>query len=184
MPEAVVFDLSAIDQAMMRIHIRYCLCFPCENSPAARDAVAARLRTAVRYAVAKMPILAGTVSAVGSSPGRQEGQLEIRLTLDQLNTFQPIVKVLSQQEFPHTYESLKALEMPPVCLMGDALTPLPDNPSIDGGGPAFAVQGSFIEGGFLVAIYMHHSVADLQGMTDVIKHMSNANTTPSPSQPT
>jgi hypothetical protein len=183
MLKSVVFHLSALDQAMMRVYIRYCLCFPCENESTARDGVAARLRTAVRNVVARMPILAGSVSTADThaDSSEQAGRLEVRLSLDELNTFQPIVKVLSQEEFPHTYESLAAGRVSPARIMSHALTPLQDNPRGQGSDPAFAVQGSFIEGGFLVAIYVHHSVADFQGMAEVIKHMSNANSA-SPSQ--
>jgi hypothetical protein len=175
MPKQAVFKLSAIDQAMMRIHMRFSLTFPCENSPTARAAVAARLRTSVRHAINKMPMLAGTVSEVKAASGQQQGQLEVRVTHDQLNNFQPEVKVLSQQKFPRIYESLKAANMPPKWLMSEALTPLPDNPSMNGGGPALAVQGNFIDGGFLVSLYLHHSLADFQGMSTLLRHMSNIN---------
>ncbi|KAF4629657.1 hypothetical protein G7Y89_g8489 [Cudoniella acicularis] len=184
MSKPVFFHLSALDQAMMRVYIRYCLCFPCENESPARDGVAARLRTAVRNVVAKMPILAGSVSSADTpadSSSEQAGRLEIRLSLDELNAFQPIVKILGQEEFPYTYESLAAGRVSPARIMSHALTPLQDWPGGQKSNPAFAVQGSFIEGGFLVAIYVHHSVADIQGIAEVIKHMSNANGA-SPSQ--
>ena len=36
----------------------------------------------------------------------------------------------------------------------------------------FAVQANLIEGGVIVALYLHHSVADIHGMASIMRHMS------------
>ncbi|EME49570.1 hypothetical protein DOTSEDRAFT_20007 [Dothistroma septosporum NZE10] len=63
--------------------------------------------------------------------------------------------------------------MPASTFIGDALTPLPDMPDpASGGNAAFAVQDNIIEGGVIVALYLHHLVADIERMASIIRHMS------------
>ncbi|KAF2172918.1 hypothetical protein M409DRAFT_16873 [Zasmidium cellare ATCC 36951] len=105
--------------------------------------------------------------------GEQRGRAEARVTHAQVNDFEPTIKVLSDEEFPHTYEELSKAKMPANVLINEALTPLPDSPSNeDSSAPAFAVQANFIEGGVIVCFYVHHSVADLKGLAEVIRIMS------------
>lgn len=48
------------------------------------------------------------------------------MTLGQVNDFKPTIKVLSVDDFPHTYHKLNATNMPADAFINDALTPLPD----------------------------------------------------------
>lgn len=57
---------------------------------------------------------------------KQQGRVEARVTLAEVNDFQPMIKYLSDDEFPHTYEELSKAKMPADVFIGDALTPLPD----------------------------------------------------------
>ena len=57
-------------------------------------------------------------------------------------------------------------------LINDVLAPVPDLPDRQVS-PVFAVQGNFIHGGLIVAIYLHHSVADLSSFRTIIKYLSS-----------
>lgn len=187
MEDTVLYQLSSIDQSLIRTHIRLALCFPCKPSQA--EVVADRLSRSVRRAVSYMPILAGKVYSVGcesntldswsksnSTAGTypiQRGRVEVRVSLVDAQNFQVKFQYLGA-EFPPTYRSLAAQGMPATALIDEArvLTPLPDMP-LEEGSPVFAVQGNFLEGGGLIAVlYLHHSAVDLQGLITAVRFMS------------
>ncbi|KAK4507011.1 hypothetical protein PRZ48_000745 [Zasmidium cellare] len=195
--DTITYRLSSIDQSLIRAYVRYALCFPNnkgQDDQKFQKEVAENLQKNVKRAITYMPILAGKVYEIDeegeSSSGdggdsselasydeemeeEQRGRVEARVTLAQVKDFEPTIKVLSEDEFPHTYEALSAEKMPANTLINQALTPLPDSPSGDGNGAAaFAVQANFIKGGVIVCFYLHHSVADLKGLAAFIRHMS------------
>lgn len=103
----------------------------------------------------------------------QVGQLEVRVTAEEVDNIAPTFKTLGKDEFPHSYAELSTAGMPPLALIGHAFTPLADVPDERvGGSPVLAVQASFISGGVVVAIYLHHSVVGIAGLASLMRCMS------------
>lgn len=74
----------------------------------------------------------------------QVGQLEVRVTAEEVDNIAPTFKTLGKDEFPHSYAELSTAGMPPLALIGHAFTPLADVPDERvGGSPVLAVQASF-----------------------------------------
>lgn len=170
-PGEHVFRLSSIDQSMIRVYIRYALCFPLDNSES--DAVCTRFNAAVKRVITHLPILAGFLRPATLEEDAERGKLEVAVTRDAVTNFKPTIKHLSVGDYPHTYEDLAKARMPPSTLVCDELTPLPDIPDTLRS-PVFAVQASFISNGLIIAFYLHHSVADGTGLRTIISHFSSA----------
>ncbi|KAK5728907.1 hypothetical protein LTR15_002048 [Elasticomyces elasticus] len=202
MATQLTYHLSSIDQSLVRTYIRYWLCFPVITPPYSEDTTPptvsaqtgpsgngdidtaiSRLHDATERTITALPILAGTIHSV---PGRsfqdQQGRLEVRVSLQDVSEFRATVQFVQPDALLfHSYSSLSDIHMPPEALIGyDVPTPLPDTPSTAAAAncPAFAVQGTIIEGGLLVALYLHHAVADIQGLGKIIEIMSDANGKP------
>lgn len=172
MSEEHVCRLSTIDQSLLRSYIRYALCFPCKAVDF--DVTTRQLALACQRVVTHLPMLAGTVQPVPTADGdgygeEQKGRLEVVVTLDSIQNFHPTGRHLSIEEFPFAYESLAKRGMPSRPFLDERLTPLPDPKNA----PAFAVQANFISGGVFVALYLHHSVADVHGMGQIMRIMSS-----------
>ncbi|KAK4574388.1 hypothetical protein LTR86_002150 [Recurvomyces mirabilis] len=194
MAEDHVFRLSNIDQTLIRTYIRYCLCFPCQLEDA--NIVQEKLSSAAQRALAHLPILAGHVRYVQEDENLQHRlseemferkgaptaitptsprRIEVSVNLDDVKRFHAVVAKVPFSEFEHSYEELAISNMPPDLLVSDSLTPLPDTPEItDRGVPVFAIRANIICGGVLVALYLNHSVADLQSLGDIIKLLSSS----------
>ena len=167
MAEEHIYRLSTIDKSLVRVYIRYCLCFACDNADI--DTIANKLALSTQRTVTQSPILAGTVRPVAGSS--QEGRLEVAVTLQQMNGFQPRIRHLRSKAHIRPYEELSASGMPPLELICDDITPMPDKPDPPGS-PVFAIQASFIRGGVIIALYLHHSVADIHGLGHIMRSMS------------
>ncbi|TKA45479.1 hypothetical protein B0A54_04018 [Friedmanniomyces endolithicus] len=107
----------------------------------------------------------------------QKGRLYAQFSLQDASDFRATVRDIDQNDFRQTYSHLAQSRMPPTHLTNAALTPLPDAPD-DGAtsAPIFAVQANVIKGGLLVALYLHHSIADIHSLAQIIQLMSNPNT--------
>ncbi|KAK5157974.1 hypothetical protein LTS14_003897 [Recurvomyces mirabilis] len=102
-------------------------------------------------------------------------RIEVSVNLDDVQQFQAVVAEVPFSEFKHSYEELAISNMPPGLLVSDSLRLLPDTPDItDSGVPVFAVLANIVRGGVLLALYLHHSVADLQGLADIMRLMSGS----------
>ncbi|KAK1084554.1 hypothetical protein LTR33_002598 [Friedmanniomyces endolithicus] len=179
MAEQHIYYLSSIDQSLIRCYIRYCLCFPCNATEV--DTAVASLHKAVERLVTHLPILAGNIRPVPEPdpglPPAQKGRLQAQVSLQDTSDFRATVRKLDQDESRHTYSHLAQSRMPPAHLTNAALTPLPDAPDNDAkSAPIFAAQANVIEGGLLVALYLHHSVADIHGLAQIIQLLSSSNT--------
>ncbi|KAK0917721.1 hypothetical protein LTR02_000087 [Friedmanniomyces endolithicus] len=177
--ERHIYYLSSIDQSLIRCYIRYCLCFPCNATEV--DTAVASLHKAVERLVTHLPILAGNIRPVPEPdpglPPAQKGRLQAQVSLQDTSDFRATVRKLDQDESRHTYSHLAQSRMPPAHLTNAALTPLPDAPDNDAkSAPIFAAQANVIEGGLLVALYLHHSVADIHGLAQIIQLLSSSNT--------
>lgn len=142
--------------------------------PAQADSADSRRHSLVEYSTRQYPLtVQRRATVVQDASNEQRGRLEVRVTLDEVNAFKPTFKTLGKDEFPHDFATLSQAGMPPNALIGDAFTPLPDKPEdSDGGSPVFAMQANFISGGVIVAIYLHHSVAGVQGLVALLRCMS------------
>ncbi|KAK1820549.1 hypothetical protein LTR12_004997 [Friedmanniomyces endolithicus] len=179
MAEQHIYCLSSIDQSLVRCYIRYCLCFPCTATNV--DTAIASLHHAVERLITHLPILAGTIRPVpdpdsGSIPA-QKGHLHAQVSLQDTSDFRATVRKLDQNEFRHTYSHLAQSRMPPAHLFNAALTPLPDAPDNDAtSAPIFAAQLNVIDGGLLVGLYLHHSIADIHDLGQIIQLLSSSTT--------
>lgn len=178
MAEQHIYPLSSIDQSLIRSYIRYCLCWPCSPGLEINTAIG-RLHVAVERAIAHLPNLAGNVHAIPetglkSSAQARRGRVEVRVSLREVCEFQAEVRYVDYYKLWHNCSSLSRDRMPPARLIVKALTPLPDTPkSLADSAPVFAVQANIINGGLLVALYLHHSVADIHGLGQIIRLMSS-----------
>lgn len=102
---------------------------------------------------------------------QQRGHLEVHVTLQDIENFEPTFKTFNKDEC-YSYSQLSKAGMPPSQFIGPAFTPLPDIPDPNGGARVLAVQGTFIPGGVIVSIYLHHSVCGVQGLTALMRCMS------------
>lgn len=165
-----VYRLSAIDQSLLRAYIRFCLCYPCSKSEA--DAVLAILASSCQRLVTHLPILAGSVKPVSNEGSAQTGRVEVVVALEDVHNFAAKARMFKFEELPLDYRNLSKHGMPPSAFVNDDLTPLPDLPD-PSGSPTFAIQANFITGGVLVALYLHHSVADIHGLGQIMRVMSS-----------
>ncbi|KAI5370049.1 putative transferase [Septoria linicola] len=103
----------------------------------------------------------------------QHGRLKV-VVLPNSQSVKPKITIFASAEFSGTYGDLAARRMPPSILAGHFSTPLSDIPDPAlGSNPVFAVQADFINGGVVVAIFLHHAVADVHGLAQVVHCMSN-----------
>ncbi|EME89059.1 uncharacterized protein MYCFIDRAFT_193070 [Pseudocercospora fijiensis CIRAD86] len=135
--------------------------------------------------------LSGKDTGLGSNAStNQRGRLEIRVELEDVERLRPTLNFLDEdvhrlsflprktrtnygQAFPSTYSDLMKGSMPASAFLNTSLTPVPDMPDpAEGSNPVFAAKANFINGGVLVAIYIHHSVADSHGVATIIRHLS------------
>ena len=165
-----IFCLSSIDQSFVRGYVQYGLCFACKDIDI--GTVMNRLTATVKRTVTHLPILAGTVRPTKFEDGGQQGRVEVEVNLEAVNSFMPVIARPSHDAFGYTYEDLAKARMPPSALVNDSLTPLPDVPDPQGS-PVFAIQANFISSGLIVAIYLHHAVADIMGMRTITSHLSS-----------
>ena len=174
----------------MRTYIRYSLSFPCNTDQTKNiDAACERLKIAVRRTITHLPILAGTVAPEQAAErntlssaaieairaagcAKQQGRLEVKITLKQINDFTAVIKKYVEGTDKDIYSRLNRDGMPPTWLTQDCFTPLPDSPDPQSS-PVFAIQANFISGGLIVVLYLNHSVADLHGVSTIMRLMSS-----------
>ncbi|EME49571.1 hypothetical protein DOTSEDRAFT_20008 [Dothistroma septosporum NZE10] len=128
--DAIAYELSSIDQSMIRTYIRYCLCFPCSDDDGDRPQLAADLTASTKCVISRQPLLAGTVvkteavlyknkeefsqtihhqSSTGSlAEVMHRGRLDVHSTREQLNDLAPMITILTPEDFPYTCEAVAA----------------------------------------------------------------------------
>jgi hypothetical protein len=163
-----IVRLSSIDQSTSRYYVRLALCYQ-RNETNLRDIID-RLTPAIKHTIARFPILAGVVRSETGGTNNQERRLEVVITLDKVNNFKPIMKSMIGLNVK-SYEALCAGSVPSFELINGLMTPLPDTPNY-GEGPVFAVQVNSIDGGYIVALYLHHCVGDFATLRAIIYHIS------------
>lgn len=67
-----------------------------------------------------MTLRHSTIAEVTNNEER--GHLEVRVTLDEVNSFEPTIKILGTSEFPYDYATLLEEGIPPEAFIAAALT--------------------------------------------------------------
>lgn len=161
-PEEHVVTLSSLEHCMPRAYIRICLAYRVPTEEAEAQALA-KLKFFVRRIVDAKPYLAGWV-VPAQDHGPQEGKMEVRFTLDDLDNFPTLqIRRLTHEEVPYTYDQLDKAGLPPSVLRPDLVSALPESAD-ENRAPVFRVQANLVDGGLIVSFYLHHCISDGTGM--------------------
>ncbi|KAH0566018.1 hypothetical protein GP486_000590 [Trichoglossum hirsutum] len=163
----VTLPLTPLDQSMPRLYTRLILSFPVSSS-SEHDTIIKTLRYGLKELITDIPFLTGKVSLRGD--GESSGRMEIRRQMYDRLELQ--VKDLSAPNSGWTfgsYDELHAQHMPPSFLDGDTLAPVPLFPDQKIPTGVMAAQATFIPGGLLLCMAIHHAVMDGNGMATVFK---------------
>lgn len=155
------FTLSTLDGDAPRAYIRYALTFACRSDQA--DAVNENLLKAVKRLVNEIPMLAGTVTT------NDDQKPTVAITLEQVDVFESSIVHLENTH--QSYTIIRRQGVAPREISGTALTPLEDGISSNAN-PSCAIQANFIKGGLILAIYLHHAIADIRGISTILRLMS------------
>jgi hypothetical protein len=156
------FRLSTLDQNAPKKYLRYTLCFAAKNSESTN--VTERLQRAAKSFVSEVPMIAGTVIT-----NDQQKPASVTVTPKQIEEFAAIIKHL--EDHTQSYKDICHGGIAPRHIEGIDLTPLA-NDSEGVQNPSCAIQANFIDGGLLLVIYLHHAVADIHGMSTILRLMS------------
>lgn len=156
-----IVQLSALDQIMPRLYLRWLLCFPLSKTAPAPESIVNAFQSGINSTLIQMPILSGHLVPESSDPSRLEVHIpairqEFRLKVKRLD--------VENGELMPPYESLKEINFP-VSKLPDKLFTPPDEPTM----PVFDTMASFIQGGLLLCIKCHHAVVDGGGLGLVVK---------------
>lgn len=169
-----ILHLSPFDQTIGRIYVRKLFCFEFPDSERQLEAIEA-LHHGIAVAVARWPFLTGSVGPAKNSPRRNA--VDLTYTTD--HDGEPVkdilvIKSLSVEEFPWTYQQLKDAGMPPSAMQKEKLCAVPEHPRAGETRPAFSVQASFFEGGLILCVASHHTVFDGNSVKQFLKAFATA----------
>lgn len=102
----------------------------------------------------------------------RSGKPEVTVKLDDVSNFQPTLRHLGHDDFPLDLTAQEGVGVPPVAFFNELLTPFIDTPS-EHEAPVFAVQITFVPGGVLVTLCLHHSVGDTVTLGIVANYLSS-----------
>jgi hypothetical protein len=156
------FRLSTLDQNAPRIYLRYAVCFACNKGGSI--IVADRLQRAVKSLVSEVPMPAGTITA-----NDQQKPTSVIVTQEQVEEFAAIIKHL--EGHIRSYQDFYQGGFVPRHLEGIDLIPLANRPE-ENRSPSCAIQANFINCGLILAVYLHHAVADINGISTILRLMS------------
>ena len=157
-----ILKLSSLEHCMPRAYIRVCLAYRVATPEAEAQALL-RLKAFVRRIVDSKPYLAGWVASA-QDPGTQEGKVEVRFSLDDLEHFPTLqIRPLSHEEVPFSYEQLNQDGLPPSVIKPELVSALPESADADRA-PVFRVQANLVKGGLIVSFYLHHCISDGTGI--------------------
>lgn len=164
--ETSVTPLSIWDQSTSRFHIRLVLCFRVENSR--RGQVAAHLGASLDRLSVQRPDLAGRLH-LGNRLGwvylRQESGFRI-----------PFDTFHIDDEFEYTYEELGEQSFPAKAFVHPRFgyLDLGKIESAESRVPVAAVRAFFVDGGVLLATFLHHTFGDGECMREFLDAFSAA----------
>ncbi|KAM0712604.1 hypothetical protein Q7P35_000050 [Cladosporium inversicolor] len=155
------FTLSTLDRGAPRTYIRYALVFACEADQS--NAAIEKLQKATKRLVSETPMLAGAVTT------SDQNNPTIAVTIDQVNDFK--ASVAHPQSGDQNYAFLRRHGLAPQYISSVGYTPLTDG-FIGNTNACCAIQANLIDGGLVLAVYLHHAVADIRGVATIIRLMS------------
>lgn len=159
MPE---FRLSTLDQNAPRTYLRYAICFDSNTSES--NIITERLQRAARSLVSEVPMLAGVVTV-----NDQQKATSVTVTPNQVKEFAAIVRHLKDQT--ESYQDMCHGGIAPRHIGGIDDPPLANDPE-ETQSPSCAILENFINGGLVLVSYLHHAVADTNGVGTIMRLMS------------
>ena len=155
------FTLSALDRGAPRTYIRYALTFACNANQC--DATIEKLQKATKRLVSEIPMLAGRVAT------SDQRNPTITVTLQQVNDFK--ATIARPQIDDQNYAFIRGHGFAPRYISSVGYTPLADD-LIGDTNVCCTIQANMIDGGLVLVIYLHHAVADIEGVATIIRLMS------------
>jgi len=155
------FTLSTLDRGAPRTYIRYALAFAC-NADQSATAIE-KLHKAIKRLVSEIPMLAGVVTT------SDQANPAIAVTLQQVNDFK--ATIAHPQIDNQDYTFIRHHGFAPRYISSVGYTPLADD-LIGETNPCCAIQANLIDGGLVLVIYLHHAVADIEGLATILRLMS------------
>ncbi|KAK4548178.1 hypothetical protein LTR36_010047 [Oleoguttula mirabilis] len=183
--ETKTLDLSAFDQAIVRVYVRILYGFAFTNPAKIPEAVET-IRQALLATQARYPFIGGALEPDGTD----EKQNVLRCTFQEPMPAKShpamfVVKKLSLIGFPQTYHELTRQGAPPSAMTKELLSSLPEHPKPGETCPAFGLQVNFIKGGLILCFAFHHTIFDgvssrmfLQAFTDRVRDNTRSDAVP------
>ena len=173
-PESHVLHLSPFDQTIGRIYVRKLFCFSFPDQSMKGQATDA-LHLGISAAVARWPFLTGSVGPAKHNSRRNAVDLVYKTDHDGEPVKDILVlRELSPEDFPWTYQQLKEAGMPPSAMKKEILCAVPEHPKAGESRPAFSVQASFFDGGLILCVASHHTVFDGNSVKQFLKAFTAA----------
>ena len=154
------FRLSTLDQNAPRTYLRHALCFSSNDKEPA--VIAERLQRAAKSLVSEIPILAGTITI-----NAHKKPSSVTVTPTQVKEFAAVIKHLD--DHAQSYQDIYQSGFAPRHLEDIGLDPLANDLK---GEPSCAIQANFFDGGLILVIYLHHAVAGINGMSTILRLIS------------
>ncbi|GAB7326198.1 hypothetical protein MBLNU13_g10195t1 [Cladosporium sp. NU13] len=155
------FTLSTLDRGAPRTYIRYALTFACNADQSA--AAIEKLQKATKRIVSEIPMLAGVVTTC------DQANPTIAVTLQQVNDFR--ATIARPQIDSQNYAFIRRHGFAPKYMSSVGYTPLADD-LIGNTNACCAIQANLIDGGLVLVIYLHHAVADIEGVATILRLIS------------
>jgi len=156
------FQLSTLDRNAPRAYLRCALCFACQNDES--NIITQRLQRAAKSLVSEIPMLAGVVNT-----DDQQKPINVTVTPKDVEEFEATIK--HSKGYAQSYQDINHDGFAPRQIEGIDLTPLA-NRTEDDHNPSCAIQANFIDNGLILTIYLHHAVADINGVSTILRLMS------------
>ena len=157
-PDQETLKLTPLDDIMVTSYIRLVLSFPFTATSSSVKALTESLQVGIDHVVSQIPFLAGTLHPQedASETGRSH-------VIYPASSPKVHLRVLDLPSFPHDYAALSAAKVPPSELSNE-LAPVPAFADpLSAPFPVFAIQATFIPGGVLLCVCVHHFIMDGTG---------------------
>ncbi|MCJ1280013.1 hypothetical protein MMC21_007838 [Puttea exsequens] len=157
--------LSEFDQLAARVYVRWLLCFPTDTQPyPSKSNIVQSIESGITSTITTLPFLRGNIIPRANDSSR------VDVLIQSLNTINLVVRHFDglTDETIIPYAELRQREFPTSALPGDVLSPFGFAPPAGAPAPVFAVQATFIRGGLILCVCLHHSTVDGIGMGAVI----------------
>ena len=154
--------LSCIEYCMPHAYIRVCLAYRISSKEQV-DPALDKLRKFVRKLVDAKPYLSGHLVPASDSQ-TQHGRVEIRFADEEFLNYPCIqIRRYTKEEMHHSYDELHQMGFPPSLIPPKLVCDLPEGAD-EMDAPILRVQANVLDGGIVVAFYLHHCISDGTGM--------------------